>query len=61
MSKIQYTWGQNCALLLTPSIILALGKYVAGAHHLQLVQSTYSKDQHGLRERDVDCRDKQNF
>ena len=47
--------------LLTPSIILALGKYVAGAHHLQLVQSTYSKDQHGLRERDIDCRDKQNF
>eukprot|EP00731_Ephydatia_muelleri_P010532 Em0005g1118a len=36
-------------------------KYVAGAHHLQLVQSTYSKDQHGLRERDIDCRDKQNF
>ena len=44
--------------LLTPSII---GKYVAGAHHLQLVQSTYFKDQHGLRERDIDCRDKQNF
>eukprot|EP00731_Ephydatia_muelleri_P017431 Em0010g529a len=36
-------------------------KYVRGAHHLQLVQSTYSKDQHGLRERDIDCRDKQNF
>eukprot|EP00731_Ephydatia_muelleri_P026350 Em0018g450a len=36
-------------------------KYVAGAHHLQLVQSTYSKDQHGLREGDIDCRDKQNF
>eukprot|EP00731_Ephydatia_muelleri_P021814 Em0014g405a len=36
-------------------------KYVAGAHHLQFVQNTYSKDQHGLRERDVDCRDKQNF
>ena len=49
------------ARLLTPSIILALGRYVAGAHHLQFVQNTYSKDQHGLRERDVDCRDKQNF
>ena len=47
--------------LLTPSIILALGRYVAGAYHLQFVQNTYSKDQHGLRERDVDCRDKQNF
>ena len=47
--------------LFTPSIILALGKYVAGAHHLQLVRSTYSKDQHGLRKRDIDCRDKQNF
>ena len=40
--------------LLTPSIILALRRYVAGAYHLQFVQNTYSKDQHGLRERDVD-------
>ena len=27
--------------------------YVAGAHHLQLVQNTFSKDPHGLREHDV--------
>ena len=47
--------------LQTPSIILALGRYAAGAHHLQLVQTSFSKDQHGLRERDIDCRDKQNF
>ena len=25
------------------------------------MQSTYSKDKHGLRERDIDCRDKKNF
>ncbi|KAL5475254.1 hypothetical protein EMCRGX_G027330 [Ephydatia muelleri] len=30
-------------------------------YELTFVQNTYSKDQHGLRERDVDCRDKQNF
>ena len=37
--------------LLKPSILLPLGKYVAGVHHLQIVQQTFSKDQHGLRER----------
>ena len=47
--------------LLTSSIILALERYAAGAHHLQLVQTSFSKDEHGLRERDIDCRDKQNF
>ena len=35
--------------------------YVSGAHYLQLVHTTFSKDQHGLRERDIGCRDKQNF
>ena len=34
---------------------------VSSAHYLQLVQNTFSKDQHGLRERDIDCKDKQNF
>ena len=47
--------------LLKPSVVLPLGKYVAGAHHLQLLQSTYGKDQHGLRERDLNSKDKQNF
>ena len=47
--------------LLRPSIILPLGKYVAGGHHLKIVHTTFSKDQHGLRERDISHKDKQNY
>ena len=47
--------------ILTPSILLPLGKYVAGAHHLQLVKHNFSKDQHALRQQDIDCKDKQNY
>ena len=36
--------------LIKPSIILPMGKYVAGVHHLRLV---HSKDEHALRERDI--------
>lgn len=44
--------------LLKPSILLPMGGYIAGAHHLRIVQTTFSKDIHGLGERDLD---KQNF
>ena len=47
--------------LLRPSIVLPLGKFAAGNHHLRIVQSAFSKDQHGLRERDVNHKDKQNY
>ena len=47
--------------LLKPSIILPLGNYVAGVHHLRIVQQTFCKDQHGLRERDINYKDKQNY
>ena len=47
--------------LVKPSIVLPLGKYLAGVHHLRLVQCTFGKDQHGLRERDIDHKDKQNY
>lgn len=47
--------------LLRPLIILPLGKYVAGNHYLRIVHSTFSKDQHGLRERDISHKDKQNY
>ncbi len=42
------------ARLLKPSIILPLGKYIAGAHHLNLLYETFNKDQHGLRLKDLD-------
>jgi len=39
--------------LLSPSIVLPFGKYAAGNYHLRIVHNTFSKDQHGLRERDI--------
>ena len=47
--------------LLKPSIILPMGYYVAGVHHLRTVQITFGKDIHGLREKDLNHKDKQNF
>lgn len=46
--------------LIKPSI-LPLGKYLAGVHHLRLVQHTFGKDQHGLREKVLNHKDKQNY
>ena len=47
--------------LLKPSIILPLGKYTAGAHHLHLLFQMYNKDQHGLHQKDLDHKDRQNY
>ena len=38
-----------------------MGLCVAGAHHLCLIQKTFGKDEHGLRERDLNHKDKQNY
>ena len=46
---------------LRPSIILPLGKYTAGGHHLRLLHNSFSKDHHGLREKDINHKDKQNY
>ena len=35
-----------------------MGHYLAGGHHLT---STFTKDQHGLRQKDLDHKDRQNF
>ena len=47
--------------LLKPSTLLAMGSYVAGVQHLRTVKNTFQKDVHGLRERDIDYKDKQNY
>ena len=47
--------------LLKPSVILPMGSCVAGVHHIRILMATYGKDIHGLREKDVDHKDKQNF
>lgn len=44
-----------------PSIILPMGNYLAGIHHLKMVLQNFSKDQHGMRITDIDHKDKQNF
>ena len=38
-----------------------MGKYLVGSHHLKIVVDTFSKDQHGIRQRDLDHKDRQNF
>jgi len=47
--------------LLKPSIKLPMGEYLAGSHHLRIVADTFAKDQHGLRQKDLNHKDKQNF
>ena len=47
--------------LLRPSIVLPMGSYIAAGHHIHIIQVTFGKDQHGLRERDVNHKDKQNL
>lgn len=49
------------ARLLCPSIVLPLGRFLAGVHHLRILFSTFGKDQHGLREKDINHKDKQNY
>ena len=49
------------ARLLKPSVILPLGHFLAGSHHLKLLLTTFTKDQHGIRYKDLEHKDKQNF
>ena len=47
--------------LLKPSIILPMGHYLAGGHHFNILASTFTKDKHGLRQKDLDHKDKKNL
>ena len=38
-----------------------MGKYIAGVHHLRLVHCNFNKNEHALRERDINHKDKQNY
>ena len=49
------------ARLLKPSVTLAMGKYTATGRHLHLLKASVGKDQHGLREKDIDHKDRQNY
>ena len=47
--------------LLQPSVILPLGHFLTGSHHLKLLLITFTKDHHGIRHKDLEHKDKQNF
>ncbi len=49
------------AHFLKPSIVLPIGNYIATKAHFQMIVKLYGKEKHGLRTRDIDHRDKQNF
>ena len=47
--------------LLKPQIVLPMGNFFASSNHLHALRSTFQKDKHGLRLKDVNHKDKQNF
>ena len=47
--------------LIKSSIVLPLGGFVAGVHHLCMVHFNFSKEEHALREQDINDKDKQNY
>ena len=47
--------------LIRPSILLPMGNYVAGIHHIRVMYNSFGKDEHGLKEGDFNHRDKQNY
>ena len=49
------------AQFLKPSIILPLGDFFAGSHHLKMILNTFTKDQHGIRHKDIEHKNNQNF
>ena len=49
------------ARLLSSSIILPVGKFLAGIHHLRLIQQNFGKDVHNIRAKDIDHKDRQNY
>ena len=40
---------------------MLMGNYIVAVQHLRLLHMNLQKEQHGLREREIDCKDKQNF
>ena len=49
------------ARLLNQSVDLVFGKYIAGFHHLNTVIESFGKDEHGMRLKDVNHKDRQNY
>lgn len=49
------------ARLLNPSVVLAVGKYIAGSQHLHTIIESFGKIEHGMRAKDVNHKDRQNY
>lgn len=49
------------ARLLNPSVDLVFGGYIAGSHHLHAIIESFGKDEHGMRIKDVNHKDRQNY
>ena len=49
------------ARLLRSSIVLPLDPFLAGVHHLHLIQASYGKDTRDMRENNIDHKDRQNY
>ena len=47
--------------LIQPTIVLPMGNYVAGIHHIRLIYNNFGKDEHGLKEGVFNHRHKQNY
>ena len=47
--------------LLKPSTILPMDDFTTGVHYLQILVESFAKEQHGIRHKDIDCKDKQNY
>ena len=47
--------------MLKPSILLPLGTYFVSSAHYSMLVEMFGKERHGLRERDLNHKDKQNF
>ena len=47
--------------LLKPNIALRMGDYIATGSHIYTLTTKFQKDEHGLRLRDINHKDKQNF
>ena len=51
----------GCEVKIKAAQAFPMGNFVAGVQHLRMLQASFGKDEHGLRERDISHKDKQNF
>ena len=66
-TNIVYTRLYSCGCQVKIKVVetfsntIPMGQYLAGSHHLKILVDTFAKDQHGIRQQDLNHNDKQNF